>query len=202
MTQAWTNPLLAIDSLDHLSAGRSAEDALRLSLAADPRPELRQLAIVPAEGRPVAHTGEETDDWRGQRLGADHAVVGNLLIDGSTVTAMHEAFESTAGVPLAERLLAALIAGSQAGGDRRGTRSAALLVVTTEAYPYLDLRVDDHSQPVDELSRLYRVARRALVPFVEALPTRDDPDRAVDDVLRATVIDVPTDETPPAAPSD
>ncbi|MEV0057767.1 DUF1028 domain-containing protein, partial [Saccharopolyspora shandongensis] len=97
--------------------------------------------------------------------------------------AMAEQFEATADKPLHERLLLSLEAGQQAGGDRRGKQSAALYVNNGEPYPYLDLRVDDHPEPVAELRRIYEVAKRELLPFVEALPTRKNPQGRFDELL-------------------
>ncbi len=174
-TQAWTNPLLGIDGLDLLEQGYSAEEALRKLLDADPDLEMRQIIAVDREGRSAAHTGSETDLWQGHRTGDGYAVAGNMLVGEETIIAMAEAFEASADEPLSERLLRALESGQVAGGDKRGRQSAALYVVKSEPYPYLDLRVDEHPDPVAELRRVYEVAKRELLPFVEAMPTRENP---------------------------
>ena len=174
-TQAWTNPLLGVDGLDLLEQGYSAGEALRKLLDADPDPETRQIIAVDGEGRPAAHTGSETDPWKGHRTGNGYAVAGNMLVGEETITAMAEAFEASADEPLSERLLRALESGQAAGGDKRGRQSAALYVVKNEPYPYLDLRVDEHPDPVTEIRRVYEVAKRELLPFIEAMPTRDNP---------------------------
>jgi uncharacterized Ntn-hydrolase superfamily protein len=174
-TQAWTNPLLGVDGLDLLEQGFSAEEALQKLLDADPDPESRQIIAVDREGRSAAHTGSETDPWKGHRTGDGYAVAGNMLVGEETIAAMVEAFEASAEEPLSERLLRALEAGQAAGGDKRGRQSAALYVVRTEPYPYLDLRVDEHTDPVAELRRVYDVAKSGLLPFVEAMPTRENP---------------------------
>ena len=174
-TQAWTNPLLGVDGLDLLEQGNSAEEALQKLLDADPDPEMRQVIAVDKEGRSAAHTGSEADPWKGHRTGDGYAVAGNMLVGEETITAMAEAFEASADEPLSERLLRALESGQAAGGDKRGRQSAALFVVKSESYPYLDLRVDEHPDPVAELRRVYEVAKRELLPFVEAMPTRDNP---------------------------
>lgn len=173
-TQALINPLLGVDGLEllgHLSAG----ETVRQLLEADPGAEERQLAIVDATGGAAAHTGPQTHPWRGHRVGDGYAVAGNTLVDGTTVDAMADRFESTAARPLAQRLLAALEAGQEAGGDRRGKQSAALYVHGGHPYPYLDLRVDEHHDPVGELRRVHDIAERELLPFIDALPTRDEP---------------------------
>jgi uncharacterized Ntn-hydrolase superfamily protein len=174
-TQAWTNPLLGVDGLDLLEQGYSAEEGLQKLLDADPDPEMRQIIAVDREGRSAAHTGSETDPWKGHRTGDGYAVAGNMLVGEETIAAMVEAFEASAEEPLSERLLRALEAGQAAGGDKRGRQSAALYVVRTEPYPYLDLRVDEHTDPVAELRRVYDVAKSGLLPFVEAMPTRENP---------------------------
>ncbi len=174
-TQAWTNPLLGVDGLDLLERGYSAEVALQKLLDADPDPESRQIIAVDKEGSSAAHTGSETDPWKGHRTGDGYVVAGNMLVGEETITAMAEAFGASADEPLSERLLRALESGKAAGGDKRGCQSAALYVVKSEPYPYLDLRVDEHSDPVAELRRIYEVAKGELLPFVEAMPTRENP---------------------------
>jgi uncharacterized Ntn-hydrolase superfamily protein len=174
-TQAWTNPLLGVDGLDLLEQGNSAEEALQKLLDADPDPEMRQVIAVDKEGRSAAHTGSEADPWKGHRTGDGYAVAGNMLVGEETITAMAEAFEASAEESLSERLLRALESGQAAGGDKRGRQSAALYVVKSEPYPYVDLRVDEHSDPVAELRRVYEVAKSELLPFVEAMPTRENP---------------------------
>jgi uncharacterized Ntn-hydrolase superfamily protein len=174
-TQAWTNPLLGVDGLDLMEQGNSAEVTLQKLLDADPDPEMRQVIAVDREGRSAAHTGSETDPWKGHRTGDGYAVAGNMLVGEETITAMAEAFEASADELLSERLLRALESGQAAGGDKRGRQSAALFVVKSESYPYLDLRVDEHPDPVAELRRIYEVAKRELLPFVEAMPTRENP---------------------------
>lgn len=173
-TQALINPLLGVDGLELLRT-HSAEEALRTVLGTDPDAEARQVAIVDGRGRAAAHTGTRTHPWSGHHLGSGYAVAGNILVGKETITAMAERFESSTGEPLHERLMAALAAGQEAGGDRRGKQSAALFVHSGLPYPYLDLRVDDHPEPVAELQRIHEVARDELLPFVAALPTREEP---------------------------
>ncbi|MER5389942.1 DUF1028 domain-containing protein [Saccharopolyspora sp. NPDC002686] len=181
-TQALINPLLGIDGLELLRT-HSAEEALGKLLASDPGAESRQVIVVDRCGRAAAHTGPETHPWRGHRVGPGYAVAGNMLVDARTVDAMAERFEATAGEPLHERLLASLEAGQRAGGDRRGKQSAALHVNNGAPYPYLDLRVDDHPEPVAELRRIHEVAKAEMLPFVAALPTRENPRGRFDELL-------------------
>lgn len=173
-TQALINPLLGADALELLRS-RPAEEVLEQVLVTDPDVDSRQVALVDTEGRSAAHTGEQTHPWSGHRLGEGYAVAGNILTGADTLDAMATRFEATADEPMDERLLSALEAGQQAGGDRRGRQSAALYVHTGNPYPYLDLRVDEHPDPVAELRRVHGVAQHELLPFVEALPTRARP---------------------------
>ena len=174
-SQAWSNPLLGVDGLTLLEQGYNAEETLRTLLDQDPEPELRQLSVVDAQGRSAAHTGSETDAWCGHRTGVGYAITGNMLVGEETILAMVDAFRGGEEKPFPKRLLQTLEAGQAAGGDRRGRQSAALYVVDIAPYPYVDLRVDEHHDPVAELRRIYEVAEEKLLPFVEALPTRKNP---------------------------
>lgn len=174
-TQAWVNPYLGPRILDRLEAGENAADALDHEIAADPDRAIRQVGVVDAAGRAAAYTGAETDSWAGQQTGSDYSVQGNMLVGADTVKAMADTFIDTAGTSLAERLLLALEAGQAAGGDKRGRQSAALIVRGPEVYPVADLRVDEHADPVAELRRIFLIAQNELFPFIEAMPTRDNP---------------------------
>lgn len=174
-TQAWVNPYLGPRILERLAQGADAQSALDAVIAEEVDSEIRQVGVVDAEGRSAAFTGEATDPWTGHRTGPDYSAQGNMLVDEDTITAMVEAFADSEGKRLAERLLRALEAGQEAGGDRRGRQSAALLVRGPEVYPVVDLRVDEHPDPVAELRRVYEVARTELFPLVDALPTLDNP---------------------------
>jgi uncharacterized Ntn-hydrolase superfamily protein len=177
-TQSWVNPYLATHALDRLEQGDSAEEALAAVLQPDSASALRQIGIVDREGRSAVWTGADCTGWAGHLHGVGYTIQGNMLTGGETVEAMGRAFEASAGAPLDERLMAALEAGQAGGGDRRGRQSAALHIVRKEAYAALDLRVDEHAEPVAELRRVLEVARRQLVPFIDGMPTRDDPGRA------------------------
>jgi len=190
-TQSWVNPYLALDALDRMEQGDSAEAALESVLRTDAAAGLRQIGIVDREGRSAVWTGLECTGWAGHRNGTDYTVQGNMLTGPETVAAMAAAFESSAGTALDERLMAALEAGQGAGGDRRGRQSAALRIMRERAYPMLDLRVDEHVQPVAELRRVLKVARHQLVPFVEGMPTRDDPGRAPPPEVTQMLLDSP-----------
>ena len=186
-TQSWVNPYLGIDGLKLLKAGKSAQDTLEALMAADPGREVRQLGIVDAAGRSAAWSGQSCTAWFGHLTGPDYSVQGNMLVGESTIAAMAEAFQRTLPLSLPERLVSVLEAGQKAGGDKRGRQSAAVLVYKTEAYPYLSLRVDEHAHPVGELRRVFEVARHQLLPFVDGMPSRQDPlghlPREITDIL-------------------
>jgi uncharacterized Ntn-hydrolase superfamily protein len=177
-TQSWVNPYLAMNALDLIERGESAESALEQVLKDDPAAALRQLGLVDSEGRTATWTGPSCTGWAGQRTGAGVTVQGNMLVGAATLDGMLDAFVSGTDESLEERLMRALEAGQAAGGDKRGRQSAALKVMRDEAYAYLDLRVDEHHDPVSELRRVFEVARHQFIPFVEGMPTRDDPGRA------------------------
>lgn len=161
-TQSYANTTYGPRGLELLSAGLSPEEVLRRLLAEDPHPELRQVGIVDAHGRSATHTGIGCLPWAGGIAEAGFTVQGNLLVGEAVIREMAESFRRSRG-ELAERLLEALLAGEAAGGDKRGKQSAALLVVRQKGGfgefddRYVDLRVDDHSSPLDELRRLLEV---------------------------------------------
>jgi uncharacterized Ntn-hydrolase superfamily protein len=162
-TQALANVGYGADGLALLRQGLSADDVVARLTGADDGREHRQLGVVDAAGRAATHTGSACLEWAGGVTGAGYAAQGNILVSEATVTALAEAFEASAGRPLAERLLAALAAAQLAGGDRRGQQSASLLVVRTgggyggTSDVAVDLRVDDHERPIEELRRIYEL---------------------------------------------
>ncbi len=163
-TQALARVSAGPQGLELLAAGLSADEALERLLRDDPQRAHRQIGLVDAQGRAAAFTGEECLPWAGHRLGQGYTCQGNILTGPETLDAMASAFETTSG-DLAGRLLAALRAGDAAGGDRRGKQSAALLVVKPNGGyggdndRYLDLRVDDHPDPVNRLAELLDLHR-------------------------------------------
>jgi len=179
-TQSWVNPYLALQALERLALGDSADAALAHVLRSDPSAHLRQLGVVDRAGHSAAWTGPACTGWAGERCGEGYTVQGNMLTGPATLDAMVRAFYAGCGEPLAQRLMAALEAGQAAGGDRRGRQSAALRVFGKEDYALLDLRVDEHPDPVAELRRVFDIALQQLVPFVAGMPTRDDPGRVPD----------------------
>lgn len=171
-SQSWVNPYLAYRILDLLEAGEQAPAALNTSLAEDPEAHLRQVGVVDAGGRSASHTGDECTPWHGSLVGSDFAAQGNMLTGEPVVTAMAQAFGSSADEPLEERLMRALEAAQTAGGDARGRQSAAVLVHGAEIYPKLDVRVDEDADPVAKLRESFDIARLQLLPFVAAMPKR------------------------------
>jgi uncharacterized Ntn-hydrolase superfamily protein len=174
-TQAFTNPLYGPDGLRLLAEGRSASEVVAILTAGDPGREVRQLHVIDRDGRTAAHTGGECIDWCGHLADEGVSVAGNMLAGPAVIEATLEAFRTRARLTLPERLMAALDAGQAEGGDKRGRQSAAMKIWGTEPYPVLDLRVDDHAEPLAELRRLCEVAHERFVAFVEAMPTRADP---------------------------
>ncbi|MCZ2404471.1 DUF1028 domain-containing protein [Paenarthrobacter sp. Z7-10] len=173
-TQSWVNPYLGIDGVEMLRQGMKAAEVLEQLISQDPGRDVRQVGIVDGYGNTAAYSGSACTAWFGDITGPGYSIQGNMLTGGETLEAMKENFESSGTEDLPERLLQALEAGQSAGGDKRGRQSAALKVYSIEEYPYLDLRVDEHSDPVPELRRVFEVAQRQLVPFITMMPTRHD----------------------------
>ncbi len=160
-TQAKTNIFYGINGLKMLKAGLSPQAALEAMLKEDLDRESRQVTIIDREGRTAAFTGKETIGWKGHLVGEDYVVAGNMLVGSQVIEAMAQTFENSEE-ELAERLLKALEAGQEAGGDKRGKMSAALLIASQQLIktsPILDLRVDEHSAPVKELRRIFEKRR-------------------------------------------
>jgi uncharacterized Ntn-hydrolase superfamily protein len=163
-TQSFIEPSYGPLGLELMRLGRSAPEALQALVSTDESESVRQVAMVDAQGRVAAHTGKRAIDAKGHRLGEQYSVQANLMDEASVWPAMAKAYESTKG-DLAERLLAALDAAEDEGGDIRGRQSAALLIVSAESTgrPWndriFDLRVEDHPDPLGELRRLVRLQR-------------------------------------------
>ncbi len=174
-TQSFVNPYLGIWGLELLDEGLEAAEVKERLLERDPDPAKRQFTVVDRWGNSAAFTGEESDTWRGHITGENFAVAGNMLVGDETLQEMAKSFQDNHGSPLIERLLLALQAGQDAGGDKRGRQSAAVKVVEREDYPLLDLRVDEHQDPVPELRRVYEVARQSLLPLTSMMPTKGNP---------------------------
>jgi uncharacterized Ntn-hydrolase superfamily protein len=175
-TQAWANVKYGPEGLEHLQAGKTAQETVAALTGADSGRDRRQLGIVDAKGRSASFTGRSCIDWAGHRVGRHYCAQGNILAGEQVVGAMAEAFERARdreGTELADWLMAALQAGQKAGGDRRGQQSAALLVMRAGGGymggndRFIDLRVEDHPQPIQELARLlaiHKSLRKYLKP--------------------------------------
>src|SRR5215471_14896101 len=191
-TQSFVNPQYGPDGLALLREGLAAEEAVERLTAADEGREHRQLGIVDGQGRAATYTGDSCLDWAGGRTGAGYAAQGNILVGAETVDALAVTFESTADLTLARRLIECLAAAQVAGGDRRGQQSAAVLVVQQDAgYGGLtdiivDLRVDDHERPIDELRRIHGLHDLlfGVTPREDWLPLTGDLRAEVDERLR------------------
>ena len=168
-TQSWANTSYGPHGLDLLENGLSADQVLTQLTQNDENRARRQVGIVSVTGKPATYTGEECYPWAGGYIGEHFACQGNILVGEDTVLAMVRTFEETSGL-LCDRLIAALAAGQEAGGDSRGQQSAALLVVKEKGgYEgfndrFIDLRVDDHPYPIDELRRILQLHKLYLFP--------------------------------------
>jgi uncharacterized Ntn-hydrolase superfamily protein len=183
-TQALVNPYYGIDGKTLLREGKSPRDIVTILTAADDGRESRQLHIMDVSGQIAAHTGRDCVDWCGHIEGDGFSIAGNMLAGARVLDDTAEAYLANASLPFPRRLIAALRAGEAAGGDKRGKQSAALLIHDREEWSALDLRVDDHADPLGELERLERVSRERWAHFRQFLPTRQNPAGITD---RATI---------------
>jgi uncharacterized Ntn-hydrolase superfamily protein len=187
-TQALVNPLLAAPALAGMAESREPTELLAALMATDAGRAQRQIHLIDAMNRGAAYTGADCVDWCGHTLRTGFSVAGNMLAGPQVIEATADAYESAASLPLAERLMAAMRAGEAAGGDKRGKQAAALLIYSGQDYPTLDIRVDDHADPLAELRRLYDVSLERFQPFVTCLPSRERPAGVVDRaVIDATI---------------
>jgi uncharacterized Ntn-hydrolase superfamily protein len=168
-TQSYANTTYGPRALELFAEGKTAEEALQIIMGDDQDHHLRQVGLIDAHGNAATFTGEGCYHWAGGVIGSHFAAQGNILVDEKTVEAMADIFTNKEG-SLAERLLAALEAGQEAGGDSRGQQSASLLVVKEKGgYAgfndrYIDLRVDDHPEPIKELIRIYHLQQLHFAP--------------------------------------
>jgi uncharacterized Ntn-hydrolase superfamily protein len=183
-TQALINPIYGPRGLGLLAEGKPAAAVVETLLATDAGRGARQLHVIDRTGGVAAHTGGDCIGWCGHVAYDNVSVAGNMLAGAEVIAATARVYEDAADRAFADRLIRGLEAGQAAGGDKRGRQSAALLVYTGEDYPRLDLRVDDHAEPLVELRRLYDEAHTLFLPFLQFLPTRADPSGTYD---RATI---------------
>lgn len=174
-SQSYTSPIAGARMLDALAGGGSPEDALRDALAGDDGHMWRQIHGVDAAGRPFVLTGASCVDWCGHWTGDAVSIAGNMLAGPEVLDATVAGWTRGADRPFADRLLAALEAGQAAGGDKRGRQSAALIVRGNEVHAAVDLRVDEHSDPVAELRRVFDMFWNERRPYMATLPNRGNP---------------------------
>ena len=177
-------PYYGIDGIKLLREGREPRDIVETLIAADSGYQSRQLHIMDAGGRVAAFTGRDCVDWCGHIEGKGFSIAGNMLAGARVLDDTGKTYIAGEHLPFAQRLIAAMRAGEAAGGDKRGKQSAALLIYGTEEWSDLNLRVDDHTDPLSELERLEAVSRERWVHFRAFLPTRDNPAGITD---RATI---------------
>ena len=173
-TQALINRFYGTEGLRSLEQGASARDVVSVVTAADTGRDHRQVHVMDSQGRIAAHTGQACIAWCGHLAGNNISIAGNMLAGPAVIEKTAAAYESSAKLSFPRRLIAALRAGEAAGGDTRGKQSAALVICGDEEWPSLDLRVDDHVDPLAELERLERVSRERFVHFMRILPNRRD----------------------------
>jgi uncharacterized Ntn-hydrolase superfamily protein len=191
-TQAMVNPYYGIDGMKLLRIGIAPQSIIDALTARDPGREHRQLHVMDASGTIAQYTGRECIDWCGSVRGDNFSIAGNMLSGAQVLDETAAAFRANASLPLPRRLIAALMAGEAAGGDKRGKQSAALVIYGKEEWSELNLRVDDHEDPLAELARLERVSHERWVHFRNFIPTRDNPggitDRALIDATIARAL--------------
>ena len=171
-TQAMVNPLYAVDAMPRLRTGGDPASVLLELIRPDPGASQRQFHVLDVCGRMAQHTGADCVTWAGHVARQDISVAGNMLAGPAVVAATMDAYLCARG-SMAERLLTAMEAGEAAGGDKRGKQSAGLKVCSADPYPDLDIRADDHPDPLAELRRLHRVSLERFAVFRRFLPGRD-----------------------------
>jgi uncharacterized Ntn-hydrolase superfamily protein len=174
-TQALTNPLYGPHGLRLIREGVGAADVVRLLTTPDAGREHRQLHVMGADGRFAARTGAECVPWCGHWIGDDMSVAGNMLAGPAVISETVRVLRERTDLALPRRLIAAMKAGEAAGGDKRGKQSAALVIYGDQEYSELDLRVDDHIEPLLELARLEAVSRERWTHFRAFTATRENP---------------------------
>lgn len=179
-TQSITNRYLGPAVLDGMARGLSPAAAIEGALVGDEGRHLRQVHAIDSHGRSAAWTGNHCVEWCGSRSGTGWSVAGNMLSGEEVVADTVASFIVRQDLPLPERMLTALQAGEGAGGDKRGRQSAALKLITTEDFPDIDLRADDHAAPLDELERLLKLWRIARAPGLRLAPRRANPSGSTD----------------------
>ena len=187
MSQALPNPELGHRAMGLLAEGHRAGNIVEMLQGMDKGIDQRQFHVIDAHGGGAAHTGKNCVDWCGHKTAPSVSVAGNMLAGAGVVNDTLLCWQDRTDLPVVERLIAAMQAGEDAGGDKRGKQSIALRIQGPEVFPRLDLRVDDHPDPIPELRRLYSVAQERFIPFSASMPRADRPhgilERAVIDAI-------------------
>jgi uncharacterized Ntn-hydrolase superfamily protein len=179
-TQAFVSPLYGTEGLKLLEQGMAPQAIVETLTAQDAGQRNRQFHLIDAQGRNAAFTGADCVDWAGHLLADGVSVAGNMLEGPEVIASTLDVYQARMHLPLAERLLAAMQAGEVAGGDKRGKQSASLTVYRDQDYAWLDIRADDHPDPLAELRRLYAVAQERYLHVAETMPTRENPSGMTD----------------------
>ena len=187
-SQSFTNPLYGPDALDAMADGLSISEALTPLIAADEGRAWRQVHGVAADGTPFGYTGASCVAWNGMRSSHGVSVAGNMISGQEVVDACHASFIGRPDLPFHDRLLTALTMGELAGGDKRGKQSAALLVVGDRPYPMVDIRVDEHAEPILELRRIHDLFVETRIPYLSTMATRENPSGIFDPKARAEAV--------------
>src|ERR1700710_318330 len=193
-TQALVNPYYGIDGLRLLREGNAPDRVLAIVLNGDSGREHRQVHIVDAKGSTAGHAGASCPHWAGHHFGHGFSVAGNTLAGPQVLEQTSQAYQSTEHHPMARRLILAMQAGEAAGGDRRGKQSAALLIFRDDEWSALDIRVDDHPDPLRELDRLERVSNEEWGRYRPFVPTRSDPVGVTDHAVIDAAVGTPVQE--------
>jgi uncharacterized Ntn-hydrolase superfamily protein len=173
VTMARTDPRLGPLGLNLLRLGYSARKVLDEIASSDAYIDWRQICVIDRDGNTAVHTGTKNTDWSGGLSDRNMIAMGNNLTSERTVSAMAQSFATNSSLDIEDRLLSALAAGRDAGGQHGGQRSAALLSYDREIYAYCDLRVDEHTEPIGELRRIYDL-HRPLIPYYYRRPSETD----------------------------
>jgi uncharacterized Ntn-hydrolase superfamily protein len=193
-TQAFINPMWGVEGVRRLQAGESADAVMADVTRRDAGQAQRQAHMMDAQGHSAVFTGADCIDWAGHIAAQGFSVAGNMLAGPAVIQKTAETWQARTDLPFADRLLAAMQAGEDAGGDKRGRQAAGLRIHMGQDYPWLDLRVDDHADPLSELRRLWAVAQERYIHVAEIMPTAEQfsgaPDRRDTDakILAAQIL--------------
>ena len=179
-TQAFVNPVWGLEAARRLAEGETAETVVADLIAHDAGQTQRQIHMIDRAGQSAAHTGRDCVDWCGHLIAKDVSIAGNMLAGPDVIADALATYRANMTLPFAERMMTAMVAGEAAGGDKRGRQSAALRIHRDDDYPWIDIRTDDHPDPLAELRRLYDVAQERYLHFADAIPTRANPSGMTD----------------------